>query len=112
MTQAELEKRQTRAQNETLVISRTDDGFRVYDPAEPSKSYIVSGSPEHPSCTCPDFQYHDGQGDWRCKHILAVLERYSSDSCVPQTGQERGAIQGARSNGASTNGKRHPQMLI
>ena len=75
MTQQQSEKRKKKAENEPLVISRTDDGFRVYSPAEPSKSYVVSGSPEAPSCTCPDFQYHQGDLQWRCKHILAAVNQ-------------------------------------
>ena len=41
---------------ERLVIVRTDDGFRVYSPANPARSYTVSGGLEHPTCTCPEFQ--------------------------------------------------------
>ena len=122
MTQQQLEKRQERATTETLVISRTEEGFRVYSPAYPTKSYIVSGSPEAPVCSCPDFEHHQGDGEWRCKHILAVLEHVAKpDSCVPQTeshrDEERGAIQ--EEAGAKPKRKRLvpaangiPQMLI
>src|SRR6266436_2000018 len=59
---------------EPLVISRTDEGFRVYSVANPGQSYLVSGSAEAPACTCPDFQ--NGTLGSRCKHIEAVLKRY------------------------------------
>lgn len=80
---------------ETLIISRVDDGFRVYSPANPNNSYIVSGSPEAPSCSCPDFQ-HAGSVNWHCKHIQGVIEQFGGS--VPHAGrsyeeEERLAIQ-------------------
>src|SRR5713226_2337022 len=59
---------------EPLVISRIDEGFRVYSVANPGKSYLVSGSAEAPACTCPEFQ--NGTLGSRCRHIEAVLARY------------------------------------
>lgn len=98
MTQQQFEKRKERATGDTFVISRTDEGFRVYSPAYPTASYIVGGSPETPTCTCPDFQYHEGDPQWRCKHILAVLNQLNRPG--PQVAQtdpydteERRAIQ-------------------
>src|SRR5436309_2810690 len=94
MTQQQFENRKERAENEPLVIARTDEGFRVYSPSNRIRSYIVSGSVQAPSCTCPDFQYHDGDASWRCKHILAVLAQY--DGQLPKDAyedEERRAIQ-------------------
>ncbi len=68
----QTQKRNSNAADERLVISRTDDGFRVYSPADPTKSYAVGGGPDNPTCTCSDFQYHQGDPRFRCKHILAV----------------------------------------
>ena len=98
MTQQQLEKRKERAENETLVISQTEDGYRVYSPAYPTKSYIVSGSPEAPACTCPDFEHHTGDPQWRCKHILAVLDHvHKTGSCATPSrsyeDEERAAMQ-------------------
>src|SRR2546422_5572541 len=86
-------KRNDNAAGETLVISRTDDGFRVYSPAAPTKSYSVSGSPQAPTCTCPDFE-HAAPGQ-HCKHIQAVLEQFngSGQQPDPYEAQERRAIQ-------------------
>lgn len=83
MTQQELEKRKERAERETFVISRTDEGFRVYSPANPTKSYMVSGSAEALTCTCPDFQYHASDPQWQCKHILAVLNQRNKGNKQP-----------------------------
>lgn len=73
MTPEELSRREERARTETFVIVRTEDGFRVHVPG--GNAYYVTGSPEEPSCSCPDFEHHEGDPAWRCKHILAVLAR-------------------------------------
>jgi predicted nucleic acid-binding Zn finger protein len=98
MNQTQLAKRQERSTNETFVIQRVEEGLRVYAPGEPKDRYIVNGSPEEPQCTCPDFQYHRGDPEWRCKHILAVLKEFSDIEVVPQGTdtievEERRAIQ-------------------
>src|ERR1700746_3924278 len=66
--------RNGRGDSASLVISRVDEGFRVYSVANPGQSYLVSGSPEAPVCTCPEFQ--NGTVGSRCRHIEAVLARY------------------------------------
>src|SRR5215472_7572169 len=59
---------------ERLIISLNDEGsFRVYSPAYPTKFYTVSGTPEGPKCTCPDFEEHKNDPEWKCQHMLAVL---------------------------------------
>lgn len=73
MTPEELSRREERARTETFVIARTEDGFRVHVPG--GHAYQVTGSPEEPQCSCPDFEHHEGDPTWRCKHILAVLAR-------------------------------------
>ena len=75
MNDTELEKRKARAASETLVISQTDGGFRVYNPANITHIYMVTGIPESPKCNCPDFETHQSDPEWRCKHILAVLNQ-------------------------------------
>ena len=77
----------------TLVISRTDYGFRVYNPESPTKSYTVGGSPDAPTCTCQEFRYHEGNPNWRCRHISAVLEQLGSRNNDPYEAEERKAIQ-------------------
>lgn len=75
MTSEEYQKRLERAQNETFVIARTEAGFRIHAPANGGHVYFVTGSPEAPECSCPDFQHHASDSEWRCKHILAILLR-------------------------------------
>src|SRR5260370_32983027 len=71
MSQQTFSKRNDPA--ETWVISRTEEGFRVYSPSDPTKSYIVGGGPDDPTCTCPDFQHHEGDPRWRPQPMRAVL---------------------------------------
>ncbi len=113
MNQEQLGNRQARAENEPLVISRTDEGFRVYSPANATRSYVVSGSVQAPSCTCPDFQCHEGDLSWRCKHILAVLSQVGGPESDTYASAERQAIQEESGTTADppTNGSAH-QMVI
>lgn len=76
MTPEELVNRQARAEKETFVIARTEEGFRIHNPTNGGHVYYVTGTPEEPACSCPDFEHHAGDPEWRCKHILAVLLRY------------------------------------
>jgi len=103
MTQEQFEKRQERAENETLIISRTDEGFRVYCPAYPTKSYTVSESPEEP--LLPGFPVHEGDSQRLCKHIMAVFNQLEksekkSDQTDPYEGEERKESRGLK-NGLS-----------
>src|SRR5262249_51864796 len=64
-----------------LIISLNEEGnFRVYTPANPTKSYTVSGTPEGPRCTCPDFEEHKNDPEWKCRHMLAVLNLLNKSS--------------------------------
>lgn len=75
MNETDLEQKKARAANETLVIAPTDGGFRVYSPANITRIFMVSGFPDSPQCNCPDFDTHKSDPDWRCKHVLAVVNR-------------------------------------
>jgi len=59
-----------------LVMVRTEDGFRVYSPANPGLSYMVSGGLANPTCSCPEFQ--NGKAGEYCPHIAAVLNSFGS----------------------------------
>src|SRR6266850_7235223 len=74
MTQELINGRNERTENERLIISLNEEGnFRVYSPAYPQRSYTVSGTPEGPKCTCPDFEGHKDDPEWKCNHMMAVL---------------------------------------
>jgi hypothetical protein len=81
MTQELINGRNERAENERLIISLNDEGnFRVYSPAYPTRYYTVSGTPEGPRCTCPDFEGHKDDPEWKCQHMLAVLNLLNKSS--------------------------------
>lgn len=122
MNDMELDKRKARAANETLVIAPTEGGFRVYNPANITHIYMVSGIPEAPKCNCPDFQTHELDADWRCKHILAVMNQLEKQAGKSTTKiAETPGQQGSESKSTESVEKRriktsrsgsHTQMLI
>lgn len=75
MTPEELEKREARAREGDWIITEVEDGFRIYSPQNRSRTYRVTGLPNEPACTCPDFEHHAQDPEWRCKHILAVQRK-------------------------------------
>jgi len=115
MTPEQLQMRTQRAEIEPLVISKSEEGFRVYSPMTPGRQYVVTGTAEGPVCTCPDFEYHKEDPNWRCKHILAVFKRSARPQAPsvpenPDTADERVAIQ-AEGRG-TTDAPSQLQMVI
>ena len=76
MQPQELERRQERAERETWVIAETENGYRIHSPTAGGRPHLVTGIPDAPRCTCPDFEHHENDPEWRCKHLLAVSARY------------------------------------
>ncbi len=122
MRPEERQTRETRATDEVFVIARSPDGFRVHAPQNGRTVYVVGPDLNSPTCTCPDFQYHQADPDWRCKHILAVEHRFAPPAppenlpAVSDTDEERSAIQ---EEGKPTRRVRNPrtsngttQMLV
>jgi len=85
MTQEQLETRQERAENGTLIVSKTQEGFRVYSIHSPSRIYLVKQEGDRWTCTCPDFEFHKADTTWRCKHILAVAPWSKTDGAQTPT---------------------------
>jgi hypothetical protein len=102
MNETELEKRKARAANETLVIVPTEGGFRVYNPSAIANLYMVSGIPDLPKCNCPDFESHKSDPEWRCKHVLAVLNQ--------QQGKEQQPIKTAEVSQEPEQKQNNPQL--
>src|SRR5258705_13372654 len=122
MDDSELEQRKARAANETLVIAPTEGGFRVYSPANITHIFMVSGIPDSPQCNCGEFEAKKSDPEWRCKHILAVLNQRdkhqasmpSSES--PQTQESQSEPKTServekKKSKTSLNGQ-HAQMII
>ena len=77
MNENELARRQERAQTETFIVAKTDEGFRICSPLAPANQFVVRPDGDILRCTCPDYQHHADDPEWRCKHILAV-ENYQA----------------------------------
>lgn len=94
MNREEYATRRERAAHEPLVIAKIDEGFRVHSPNAPGNIYRVTGMPDEPRCTCPDFDHHAKDPEWRCKHILAVEERFGGRSITDdeRVREERAAV--------------------
>jgi hypothetical protein len=75
MNSQAYERRKERAESEPLVISKVGEGFRIYSAHDPRTTYLVTDTPNGVTCTCPDFRFHASEPDWRCKHVLAVLNQ-------------------------------------
>src|ERR1041385_175945 len=108
--------------DDPMIISRTEEGFRVYAASDPTRSYIVAGGFDAPTCTCSDFQHHEGDLNWYCGHIVAVfdqLRRSADRKALPlsEEEEERLAIQEegnirSLATDASENSVVPSQMLI
>jgi hypothetical protein len=76
MNEMEFERRKEKAADEVFVIAPTEGGFRVYSPANITRIFMVTGIPDSPQCNCGDFEGKKSDPEWRCKHILAVLNQW------------------------------------
>lgn len=60
-------------QTETLIVAKTDDGYRVCSPLNPATQFLVKDDGEDITCTCAAFQEHQHDPLWQCSHIKAVI---------------------------------------
>jgi SWIM zinc finger len=114
-----MEATQSRGANgdagtERLVVVRTEDGFRVYSPGNPARSYTVSGSLEDLECTCSDFKNFTR---YPCAHMEAVLNTFGHGNGAQEEDrharEERAAIQSEGRTTAATERQSTPaQMLL
>src|SRR5690349_8122616 len=91
-----------------LVIVKVENGFKVYSPADPRNSYLVSGTSEDPSCTCAEFHLNPVT----CQHIEAVRTSFGSNSAGEEdryATEERLAIQ---NESGATDAASATQMLV
>jgi len=64
----------------SFLIAKTDIGYRVVTPFDPSKNYLVRIMNGRLTCNCPDFEAKKADSTYSCKHIAAVVE-YDSKRC-------------------------------
>jgi predicted nucleic acid-binding Zn finger protein len=89
MTAKELQKRNAKAEN--LRVLQTEDGSYYVESAEGKILYNVVLNDDDTSCTCGDFVKNIRQdANFRCKHILAVL------NCVSTGGAESAKVLGRK----------------
>lgn len=99
---------------DTLVIAKGEAGYRVCSPLNPGKQYVVTGIPDDPQCSCPDFNHPEKPAGWQCGHIQAVLQKVTTDG-GGATSEERKTSAAPNSNGPGeppatngANGKKSP----
>jgi hypothetical protein len=86
-----------------MIVSRTEDGYRVYSARHPESRHLVSGNVNDPACTCDAFAE-----DTTCEHVRAVQQQFGADERIAN--EERLAIQAEgqpapkRKRKGSTNG--------
>lgn len=100
MTAQQLETRRKRVHEVPMVIQRNAEGYLVYSAADPDDSYLVTTDGQTWTCECPDFRNHNADPEWRCKHILAVMDKQTLRTSVAGSSQasdyeaeERAAIE-------------------
>ncbi len=60
------------SKTDVLIGQKTEHGIVVHSPSNPAITYLVTGTKEHPHCTCGAFQALKHQPQFRCDHIKAV----------------------------------------
>jgi hypothetical protein len=75
-----------KATDDFMIVSRTEDGYRVYSAMHPENRHLVGGNITDPACTCDAFAE-----DTSCEHVRAVQQRFGTAEQVEH--EERLAIQ-------------------
>ncbi|MBN1516380.1 hypothetical protein JXA32_07405 [Candidatus Sumerlaeota bacterium] len=83
MSTAQLDQPVEEARPDVLVSSPCAEGIRVYSPSAPDVSYIVSGTRQHPRCTCGPFQAMKSQLGFACYHIRSVRSQLPDEEQEP-----------------------------
>jgi hypothetical protein len=95
-----------------FVISKTDEGFQVHSPADPSQMYLVSGNADNPHCTCPGFEFLEDTDDPRCEHIDAVFgNRNATPAESSPAANGTGSRRPKNGNGDLSNGRGATMLL-
>src|SRR5882762_6137823 len=67
-------KRSQPTETDLTTVTKTDDGYRVRFPFDPSTSYLVSINRGRLECSCSNFQSKRADPTYSCRHIAAVIE--------------------------------------
>lgn len=91
---------------QTFVIAKLGDGYRVYSPDQPQQIYLVSGTPESPRCTCPEFRSRTDEPEAGCDHIDAVFARPTAAAPTTPHGATDGKTNSAAVRALPTSAER------
>ena len=72
MTATMPDLRQKRAQALIPTVRKVEGGYRVAS-SRSTTEYLVTKPNGRILCTCPDFQHHEDEPDFQCKHVMAVI---------------------------------------
>jgi hypothetical protein len=75
MTAKEMQRRNGKAQQ--LKVIRAEDGVFFVESSDGKIAYKAVLSDEKIYCTCLDYQKHQGEPDFLCKHLMAITQ------CLP-----------------------------
>src|ERR1051326_614764 len=81
VNQAQLETRKLKAQK-GLVLTRTQRGYQVHSKSHPGTVYNVTVERDRVICDCPDFELNQDDESWQCKHVVAALAEFESETAA------------------------------
>ncbi len=76
MTAKEIQRRNGRAQS--LRVIQVEEGLYFVESSDGKIAYKAALTPDKVYCTCPDFQGHTQDSEFKCKHLMAI------EGCLPQ----------------------------
>ena len=86
MTELQQTQGNGKAPDDFMIVSRIEDGYRVYSALHPENRHLVNNNLDDPACTCDAFAEDAG-----CEHVRAVQQGFGRSQQVEQ--DERLAIQ-------------------
>jgi hypothetical protein len=81
-------KRSQPAETDLTTVTKTDEGYRVRFPFDPSTSYLVTINRGFLECSCPNFQSKKSDPTYSCRHIAAVIEYDNQRTEADSVGDE------------------------
>ena len=89
----------------------TAGGYRVASSCKPIE-YLVTQPNGHRVCTCPDYQRHEREPGFKCKHVLAVDMGLDQGTVLVMEKEVNGSnVQSSLAVGGSSSGPEAPVRL-
>ena len=67
---------------ETMTIYKCDEGYKVPSERDSSEFYVITKPNGRIRCNCSDFQRHQSEQGFRCKHIQAAVISFRTGRIV------------------------------